>query len=111
MTNLDCIYIKNFSCLAHIGLYDYEKGITQPIVIHAELYGSWAETHFLDYDLVIAQIKQVIAQQHYELIETLAETIAQTLLSHFAIKKLILAIDKPQAVKEALVGVKIERSA
>src|SRR5690606_3782849 len=105
MTNLDCIYIKNFSCPAHIGLYKHEKGITQPIVIHAELYGSWAGAHFLDYDLVIKKIKQVIAQQHYELIETLAETLSQALLSQFAIKKLILAIDKPQAVAEALVGV------
>lgn len=111
MTNLDCIYIKNFSIPAYIGLYDHEKGVTQPLIIHAELYGTWAGTDFLDYDLVIAQIKQVIAQQHYELIETLAETIAQTLLSHFPIKKIILAIDKPKAVSDALVGVKIERSA
>ncbi len=111
MTNLDCIYIKNFSCPAHIGLYEHEKGVTQPIVIHAELYGSWADAHFLDYDLVIEKIKQIIAKQHYELLETLAESLAQTLLSHFEIKKLILAIDKPQAVKDALVGVKIERSA
>lgn len=111
MTNLDCIYIKNFSLPAHIGIYQHEKGVTQPIVIQAELYGSWSEKNFLDYDLIITEIKQIIAKQHYELIETLAETIAQSLLSQFAIKKLILAIDKPQAVKEALVGVKIERSA
>ncbi len=111
MTTLDCIYIKNFSCPAQIGLYDHEKGITQPIILHLELYGKWPEANFLDYDKIIASIKNILAQQHYELLETLANHITQNLLANFAIQKIILAIDKPLAVKDALVGVKIERTA
>ena len=111
MTTLDCIYIKNFCCPAYIGIYSHEKGITQPIILHLELYGSWSESDFLDYDLIMAKIKIMLAKQHYELLETLAQTLANTLLAEFAIKKLVLAIDKPQAVPDALVGVKIERTA
>lgn len=111
MPILDCIYIKNFSCPAQIGLYDHEKGITQPLVMHLELYGTWSETDFLDYDKIIASIKNILAQQHYELLETLANKIAKRLLAQFTIQKIILAIDKPLAVKDALVGVKIERTA
>jgi dihydroneopterin aldolase len=111
MNNKDCIYIKNFECPAFIGLYDHEKSAPQPIVLHLKLYGKWSAPTFLDYDQVIEKIKLIIAKQHYGLLETLAETLAQALLSSFPIQKLILAIDKPLAVKHALVGVQIERSA
>jgi dihydroneopterin aldolase len=111
MENEDCIYIKNFDCPAYIGLYDHEKGAMQPLVLHLELYGKWSVPTFLDYDLIIEKIKQIIAKQHYDLLENLAESLAETLLSTFPIQRLILAIDKPLAVKHALVGVKIERSA
>jgi dihydroneopterin aldolase len=111
MRTLDCIYIKHFTTPASIGIYPHEKEVTQPLVMHLELYGKWATPDFLDYDQVIACIKDLLAQQHYELLETLAETIASRLLNQFNIQKISLAIDKPQAVKNALVGVKIERTA
>ena len=111
MSTLDCIYIKDFTSPASIGIYPHEKGVTQPLIMHLELYGKWVAPDFLDYDQIIACIQNLLAQQHYELLETLAETIAHTLINHFKIQKLVLAIDKPQAVKNALVGVKIERTA
>lgn len=108
---LDCIYLKNLACSARIGLYDYEKNTTQPLILHLELYGKWVQPDFLDYDQVVAHLQSMIARQHYDLLEQLAEILAQTLLATFPIQKLVLAIDKPQAVKNALVGVKIERFA
>lgn len=111
MTTLDCIYIKNFTCPAHVGIYPHEKGITQPIVLHLEICGNWSKSHFLDYDKIIEKIHTVLAKQHYDLLESLADMIANTLLSDFPIQKLTLSIDKPQAVKQALVGIRIERSA
>jgi 7,8-dihydroneopterin aldolase/epimerase/oxygenase len=111
MTTLDCIYIKNFCTPAYIGLYAHEKGATQPIILHLELYGCWQTPDFLDYDLIMNKIKSLLIKQHYELLETLAQTIATTLLAEFVIQKLVLAIDKPQAAPDALVGVKIERTA
>lgn len=111
MTILDCIYIKNFICPAHIGIYPHEKGIAQPIVLHLEIYGNWSKSNFLDYDKIIEKIHFILAKQHYDLLESLANVIANTLLTDFPIQKLTLSIDKPQAVKHALVGVKIERSA
>ncbi len=109
--NLDCIYIKNFACPASIGIYPHEKIAPQPLIFHLEAYGKWTETDFLDYDKIIAYIQTVLAEQHYELLESLVNKIAECLLTHFPVQKLVLAIDKPNAVKNALVGVKIERTA
>ena len=51
-----------------------------------------------------------ITNGHVDLVETLAKTIADDLLSRFPIQRLCVRIEKPDAIHEAeSVGIEIER--
>ena len=62
------------------------------------------------YEAISKRIKHIIAQGHVDLVETLAEQIADDLLATFPIQRLNVRIEKPEAISEAAgVGIEIER--
>jgi dihydroneopterin aldolase len=62
------------------------------------------------YEAITNHIKKLIAQGHVDLVETLAEMIAEDLLANFPIQRLSVRIEKPNAIDEAAgVGIEIER--
>ena len=111
------IFIDQLAVAANIGVYEHEKQQAQPLLI--DLQCNWeisqaAETDdvafTMDYDKLVEQINNVINKQHYNLIETLAEVIADTLQETFALRWLQLKISKPQAIANAIAaGVVVER--
>ena len=65
----------------------------------------------LDYKAVTKRIKTMAAENQFELIETLAETIAQTILDEFDVSWLKLKVSKPFAIRDSRnVGLIIERT-
>ncbi len=57
----------------------------------------------IDYSRVVPATKAIIEGQAFNLIERLAEEIAQNLLKEFAVKSIVVTVHKP----EAPVGVKV----
>ncbi len=115
---MDKVFITGLSIQTTIGFYAWEKQIKQTLVI--DLTMAWdtkpaAEQDELAKTLDYAEISvfiETFANQHpVDLIETLANRLAEALLDRYGMPWLSLTIHKPHAVHNATsVGVTIERT-
>lgn len=113
----DKIFIREFQVPAQIGILPWEKISTQIIVIDLEftvdvkaiaLADRVEDT--VDYAAVCEAIAGYLAKHRFNLIETLAENVAQFLLNQFHLSGLRLSVVKPKAIANAHgAGVVIER--
>ncbi len=114
---MDIVFIKQLKVETTIGAYEWEKTVKQTLLLDLDM--AWDNTapalnddltKALDYATVSDRITDWLGQQQIELIETVAERIAQMLLNEFSNKWLRLTVNKPDAVANAAsVGVTIER--
>ena len=89
---------------ARIGAYDIERGRTQPIEIslsvevdHSASNPGEDLSQVVDYASMADRIREVVAQQHFDLLEALAQSLADALMEDIRINCLTLDIDKLQA--------------
>ena len=114
----DQINIYGLQCRGYVGTKEQEKKERQSILvdllIETDLTRPGKTDHLhdtIDYELLCELVKQVTASKHFNLIESLAEEIADLILIKFKPKKVKLTVKKPGAllgVKE--VGITIERA-
>jgi len=115
--NLDTVLIEAYEVEASIGVFDWEKEIKQCLFFDLKLFGDFSQAcqsddinHAVNYAAVCDEIDEITGLKHYELLEALAEKIAQHLLNQFPLDSLELTIRKPGAVPRAAnVGVHIKR--
>lgn len=111
------VFIRELSVNACIGVYDWEKRIRQQLLFDIEM--AWPITDVaqtddinkaLDYSEVAAKVTMFAESRQFELIETLAEKIAELIMDDFDVKWLRVELSKPGAVSNVkTVGVRIER--
>jgi len=114
---VDKVFIQGLSIQTTIGFFEWEKQIKQTLVFDIEM--AWdikpaaandelAKT--LDYADVSVEIDKFANANPVDLIETLAERLANHLMARYQIPWLKLTVGKPGAVHNAqTVGVVIER--
>ena len=113
----DTVFIKGLQAASVIGCYDWERDIRQTLVIDVELTSDLtraAQTDALedalDYAAISQRVIAVCEESRFQLLEALAEHLAEILLAEFPIETLRMRITKPGAVPEAEgVGVVIDR--
>jgi len=114
---MDLVLIEALEVNTVIGVYDWERTITQTLKLDLTLgtdirsaaAGDDIE-QALNYAAVSERVMAFAAEHDFALVETFAERLAATLRSEFAIAWLRLTVRKPGAVPEAAaVGVCIER--
>lgn len=114
---MDIIFIRELRLDAAIGVYDWEQKIRQPLLLDLELGWSLQAAGFsddlsltLDYDRLSRELLAWVAVQRFELIEALAEHLAQWIQTEFGVPWLRMTLTKPGAVRRArAVGLRIER--
>lgn len=114
---MDTVFIEGLLVQTTIGYYDWEKKIKQPLIFDLEMgtdIRAAANNDELAKTINYAEVSTVITEfanaKVVDLLETLAENLANHLLATYSIPWLRLKISKPDAVKEAkAVGVIIER--
>lgn len=112
------VFVKGLVLNAYIGAYESEQGVTQPIRIDFEadvLEPANPVSDSLDdivcYDRMTQGIKAIIAEGHIKLVETLAERVADLVMSHPMVISVTVRIVKPNAIPEAeAAGVEIIRT-
>lgn len=110
----DRIFVHDLVLPVSIGAYDFERNRTQPVRFNVDVDIRRVPHHAEDmrdvfsYDLVIDAIKLIIGRGHIDLVETLAERLADALLAHPRVHRVKLRIEK-LAVIEGSVGVEIRR--
>jgi dihydroneopterin aldolase len=115
---MDKIVLTDFRVDAVIGIWDWEKRNPQNISIDLEMQTDTKKTSqsdsiedALDYKAVSKRAKQFIQDSQFNLIETLAENLAQIILEEFDVQWLKLSISKPNAIRDSKnIGICIERT-
>lgn len=113
------VFVRNLTLPAHIGIHPHEQDVAQPISISldAAVVEDTQDTpqHIAEvvcYEGLVKQITEIVNHRHYDLVETLAEIIADRLTSDSRIARLRIEIGKPHAINAAeMVGIAIERLA
>ena len=113
---MDTISIQGLSVPAIIGVHDWEREITQTLVVTVEMAADVrsAAQHddladALDYSAVARTIASVIRDGRFRLIETAAERVAERLLADHPVAWLRLEVRKPIASGGYTAAVTIER--
>jgi len=116
---MDKIFIRELLLRCIIGIYPEEREKKQDVVINIELgclsFLNAAEADHIDeavnYKTITKDIIQLVEPSSYQLIETLAEKIAQRCLEDQRVLQAKVSIDKPGALRFARsVAVEITRS-
>lgn len=111
------IFFDKLTIDARIGILEHELRATQPIYIDAEfdaVVSQPTDDSQIDTVLDYRQLRQTIIdcciKQHVNLLETLIEHTAHTLLQNFpAVQRVRLRISKPEAFADCdAVGIEIE---
>lgn len=115
---MDIIYIHNIKAECIIGVWDWERRIKQAVFVNLDLGTDISKaaksdelSDTLDYKSITKQVKAFIEESSYQLVETLAENIAQKIISDFGVTWVRVKLNKRGALRDARdVGVIIERS-
>ena len=110
------MFIRDLVLLCRIGVYAHEKLRPQRVRIKVSMRVE-AEAaprnddiaNVLSYDEVLGGIKRLAAGEHINLVETLAEAIADLCLAHRRVIEVRVMIEKLDVEPGADVGVEIER--
>jgi dihydroneopterin aldolase len=114
-TPRDRIFVRDYVLDIHIGVYAEEQGVTQKvgISVEAEVATTAAARHdeiaeVPSYDDILKGIRQIVSAGHINLVETLAERIADHCLMDRRIVEVRVRIEKLER-GPAAVGVEIVR--
>ena len=115
---MDKVIIEGLRVDAVIGVFDWERQILQPVLVDLELscdISRAAQTDHIDdavnYKAVCDDVSQLIVETKAQLIERLAELIAQHILTQYqAVQQIKVTVRKPTAISNTTaVGISIER--
>ena len=114
---MDIVFIEQLTVFTTIGVYDWEQGMQQKLVLDVEM--AWDNRRAAVSDdvkdcLSYADVTEVILNhlqgQRFALVERVAEEIADLLMNRFKTPGVRIKVGKPGAVAQAAtVGVRIER--
>jgi len=115
---VDIVYLKELEVETVIGIFDWERKIKQIVSLDLEMQSDVAAAaatdhidQALDYKKIAKRLISFIEASEFQLIETMAEQIAEIVLTEFNVPWLKLRLSKPGAVRGSKdVGVIIERS-
>ena len=119
LTARDIVYLQGVQCPCVIGVYEWEKQVTQTLVLDIELATdvrlAAADddlTQAIDYKAVAERVQEFASKNKFALIETLIERLATVILTEFDTQWVRIKLDKGKAVKGVNnVGLVIERCA
>ncbi len=114
---MDIIFINGLRLETHIGIFDWEREKTQPIILDIEIGRSLQQAansdnieDSIDYFIVAERLKILSRQHEYQLVEAFAEEVCRIILEEFNAHWVRVKLNKPLAVSAAQgVGVIIER--
>lgn len=114
---MDIIFLRELKVDTLIGVYDWERIVPQTLQIDLDIgLPNTRACHSddiadaLDYAEIVKHLKEVLSNRHFNLLEALAEHIAQILLKDFNAPWVKVSVAKLQAIRGSkMVGISIER--
>ena len=117
MSAFDTVYLRGLTLETVIGVYDWEREIRQEVVLDLDVASdnrAAAATDSIedavDYKAMADALQARAASSSFELVESLAEDLAEMLIKDFGLAWVSLRLAKPGALPgNTVVGVSIER--
>ncbi|MEW6332435.1 MAG: dihydroneopterin aldolase [Pseudomonadota bacterium] len=114
---MDIIYLHDLKIECIIGIWEWERRIKQTIVFDLDMAADIRRAastdkieDTLNYKAVSKRLGEFVGNSQYQLVETLAEKVAELLLAEFKLAWVRVRVNKKGAVRGATdVGVIIER--
>ena len=114
---MDLIYIRDLKIDCIIGVYEWERRVRQTVILDLDLGADIrraAQTDAIadtvNYKAVSKRLVEYVGNSQFQLVETLAERVAEILLTEFQLPWVRVKINKKGALRGANdVGVIIER--
>jgi dihydroneopterin aldolase/D-erythro-7,8-dihydroneopterin triphosphate epimerase len=105
---MDKIFIRDLALRCIIGIFPEERREKQDIVINVEMHADLrtagrtdALEDTVDYKSVKKAVLKLVEGSGFQLIESLAERIADIALEHDRVQRVVVTIDKPGALRFA----------
>lgn len=113
----DVIFLEDLRVETIVGIWEWERKIRQTVSIDLQLSADVSRAaefddieHTLNYKLVAKRVQQFVAESSFQLVETMAQKIAELVLDEFKIAWIEVRVSKPGAIRNARnVGVLIRR--
>ena len=103
---MDSLIIKALNVSTRIGVYDWEQRINQQLLIDIDIDTDFracqedlAKT--IDYAALCEKITHFVSSKSFQLIETVANEVAELIQNEFKIAQINVSVSKPHAVKNA----------
>ena len=97
------IKLKNMQFFGYHGVYDHEKELGAPFEVDVEISKSFREAASTDdidqtvnYDAAYKLVHDAVSNFKYNLIETLANKIANRIIDNFEVEKVLVRVRKPK---------------
>lgn len=111
------VLVEGFELIGSVGVYEHERRYEQRIVVSLELdvlddYDGVSDAleAVYDYDQAIGAVRSTVESRHFNLLETLAERIAEACLAHPHVSAVKVRIAKPDVLIACrAVGIEITR--
>ena len=104
-------FVRDIRVDAEIGVYDFEYGRTQPLVVEVELdvapSGFDELGDIINYEHIVNWTREVAAAGHIELVETFAHRVALACMRDNRVLAARVRVEKPEALAPAVAGVEI----
>jgi dihydroneopterin aldolase/D-erythro-7,8-dihydroneopterin triphosphate epimerase len=105
---MDRIFIRDLALRCIIGIYPEERREKQDIVINVEMHCDLRKAgrsddlnDTVDYKAIKKAILKLVEESGFQLIESLAESISDIALASDKVQTVVVAIDKPGALRFA----------
>jgi len=114
---MDIIFLTGLTAECIIGIWDWERKVKQKVVVDlemgADIRKAAASDHIddtLDYKRVSKRVLQFVGDSQFQLVETLAESIARIIVTEFDVPWVRVKLNKQGAIRGSRdVGILIER--
>jgi len=115
---MDTIYLTDLKIETVIGIFEWERRVRQAVSIDLEMSTDVARaartdtiSDALDYKAVSKAVIELVENSSFQLVETLAERVAELIIRQFGVARVRLRVNKRGAIRGARdVGVVIERT-
>jgi dihydroneopterin aldolase len=115
---MDTIFVSDLRVRTIIGIWEWERRMPQVVSIDLEMAADIRRAakrdhidETLDYKAVAKRVARFTEESRFQLVETLAEKVAELVLAEFPVPAVKVTVRKPFAVRGSRdVGIRIERS-
>lgn len=101
------IKIENLTFNCIIGILPFERKKEQKVIIDCSFKYDYKDGEFIDYSIVANDIKNIMIEKKFELLEEAILYIKNSLKTKFSIKKLKLTIKKPDILSDCEVSLSL----